>query len=104
MKKHRLLFGVCALCFFVAQGPLAALDYPHFNDNPYLTSRLRSAIAPYLLPLDHPMKPALDAIFSQSRVIENEKSLVDAGFELIAGPMPLSFIIVARHPQVPGYV
>lgn len=104
MKKFRLIFSVWTLCFLGVSGTLAALDYPHFNDNPYLTSRLRSAIAPYLLPLDHPAKPALDAIFSQSRVIENEKSLVDAGFELIAGPMPLSFIIVARHPQVPGYV
>ncbi len=104
MSKYALILGAWALCFFTAPAAIAALDYPHFNDNPYLTPRLQSTIAPYLLPLDHPIKSTLDTIFSQSRVIENEKSLTDAGFEWIAGPMPLSFIIVARHPQVPGYV
>ena len=58
----------------------------------------------YLLPLDHPMKGAVDSIFSQTRVLENQRTLVDAGFEIIAGPMPYSYIIVARHPAIPGYV
>ena len=92
------------LSCLIAPLQLTALNYPNFNDNPCLTPRLQSTIAPYLIPLDHPMKPTLDTIFSMSRVIENERSLVDAGFEIIAGPMPLSFIIVARHPQIPGYV
>lgn len=50
------------------------------------------------------MKPTLDAIFSKSRAIENERTLVDAGFEIIADTMPRSFIVVVRHPEVPGYV
>lgn len=82
----------------------AALDYPNLKDNPHIDYRMQLQIAPYLLPLDHPMKPAIDSIFSQSRVIENERTLVDAGFEIIAGPMPYSFVIVARHPSIPGYV
>lgn len=80
------------------------LDYPNFRDNPFLNGQMKAVVAPYLLPLDHPMKATLDFIFSQSRVIENERTLTDAGFTLVAGPMPVSFIIVARHPAIPGYV
>jgi hypothetical protein len=79
-------------------------NYPNLHGNPLLNHQMRTHIAPYLLPLDHPMKPVLDAIFSQSRVVESEQSLVNAGFEWIAGPMPFSYIIVVRHPMVPGYV
>lgn len=61
-------------------------------------------MADYLIPLDHPIKAALDSIFSQSRVLENERTLVDAGFEVLVPPYPNSYIIVARHPLVPGYV
>ena len=60
-------------------------------------------VAPFLLPDDHPVKDTLDYLFAQSRVIENEKSLLDAGFEIIA-KMQVSFVIVARHYAVPGYV
>lgn len=81
-----------------------ALNYPNFQDNPFLTDEMRPAIAPHLLPLDHPMKETLDRIFSQSRVLENEKTLVDAGFEIIAGPRIYSYLIVARHPSIPGFV
>ncbi len=82
----------------------ATLDYPNFNDNPLLTDRIQSSIVPFLLPVDHPIKATLDAIFSQSRAIESERALIDAGFTIVAGPMPMSFIVVARHPAVPGYV
>src|ERR1043165_7543875 len=60
-------------------------------------------IAPFLIPNDHPVKDALDYLFSQSRATENEQSLLDAGFEIIA-KMPVSFVIVARHYAVQGYV
>ena len=81
-----------------------ALIYPNFNENPYLTRRMQCAIAPYLFPLDHPMRATLDALFSQSRVIQDEKTLADAGFTIVAGPMKRSHVIVARHPLIPGYV
>jgi hypothetical protein len=87
---------------------LGAVDvdpaYPNFKNNPYLTGQMQEMMAPYLLPLDHPMKARLDAIFSHSRVIENLDALVDAGFSIVAGPMPISFVVVARHPHIPGYV
>lgn len=57
----------------------------------------------YLLPLDHPLKPQIDHIFSQSRVTESKQAILDAGFSIIV-EMPRSLAFVVRHPQVPGYV
>ena len=107
MSSSRRIFtfwALCLICFADLGSADAALIYPNFNDNPHLTARMQSAIAPYLLPLDHPMRAILDSIFSQSRVIQDEKTLADAGFIIVAGPMSRSFVIVARHPLIPGYV
>ncbi|MBS0605162.1 MAG: hypothetical protein JSS60_09045 [Verrucomicrobia bacterium] len=99
-----VLLVISLNCFAGSIHFAAPPNYPNFEDNPLLTDRMRIRIAPYLLPLDHPMKPKLDSIFSQSRVLENERTLLDAGFVIIDGPMPNSFMIVARHPEIPGYV
>lgn len=104
-RKYSLILLTLGLSYFAnLPASHAFLNYPDFNDNPYLTDRMQTTIAPYLLPLNHPMKAKLDSIFSASRATENEKSLADAGFEIIAGPMKRSYIIVARHPKIPGYV
>lgn len=58
---------------------------------------------PYLLPSDHPIKNKLDALFSSNRVISNEQTLRAAGFEIVASTK-WSYITVARHPDMPGFV
>lgn len=104
-KKYRLILLALCLGYFAGlSASHAVLNYPHFYDNPHLTERMQVTIAPYLLPLDHPMKATLDLIFSQARVTESETALTDAGFEIIAGPMKRSYIFVVRHPEIPGYV
>ncbi len=60
-------------------------------------------MAPHLLPLDHPIKEKLDALFSQSRVTQNQQTLTDAGFVILAA-RPKSYVIVAKHPEFPGYI
>ena len=75
----------------------------HSNPNIGVELHGKPEIIPYLIPHDHPAKDSLDYIFSQSRVTENESSLVDAGFEIIA-KMPVSFVVVARHYAMPGYI
>ena len=77
--------------------------YPNFTDNPAINHRMRRVMAKYLLPLNHPMKPILDSIFSKSRAIENKDTLKKAGFRIIF-EQKRSFIIVAKHPKVPGYL
>ena len=108
MKCNRFyVFVLLALilnCFALPGICSAHQSYPNFHDNPLLTNQMRSMIADHLIPLNHPMKPVLDSIFSQSRVLENERTLVEAGFDVLVPPMPSSYIIVARHPKMPGYV
>ena len=106
MKKLCILiFSFLILGYFASghSNSLQLISYPNFYENPLLTERMRKLMAPHLLPPDHPIKEKLDAIFSKSRAIQNQKALTDAGF-IILGARPISFIIVARHPEVPGYI
>lgn len=83
--------------------PFIFSPYPNFSDNPLFTPFMRGETAPFLIPLSHPIKPILDAIFSQSRAIADEKALGEAGFQILYS-QESSFIRVARHPALPGYL
>jgi len=74
-----------------------------FDSNPYLTSKMRDRIKPHLLPLEHPMKPALDAIFGTQRATLDQKSMRRAGFQILYAK-ETSFILVVRHSTLPGYL
>lgn len=78
-------------------------SYPNFTDNYHLSQHMKRRMAPYLLPLDNPLKPTLDEIFASSGVIEDEDSLKQAGFSILYSQMR-SFIIVAKHPRIKGYL
>lgn len=60
-------------------------------------------VTPYLLPSDHPMTQQLDAIFSQTRVLQDKKTVREAGFAT-AKRQVRTHIIVTTHPQIPGYI
>jgi hypothetical protein len=77
--------------------------YENFDDNPSIDQQMRGMIRPYLLPLDHPMKGALDLIFSESRAIENEATFANAGFDTLF-VRPATYIRVARHPLLPDHL
>lgn len=64
---------------------------------------MQKAIQPYLLPAEHKLKPALDAIFNESRVTFNDQSLRESGFKILFSKKR-SFIRVARHPDLPGHL
>ena len=64
------------------------------------TPAMQEAVAPYLLPPDHPAKEVLDAIFSK-RVSLDTMTLEKAGFvgvRLLHGGQT-----IARHPALPGF-
>lgn len=91
---------------------ILAEDNGHFSplsslisiDEASLHSKDVSAkVRPYLLPNDHPIKSSLDALFSSDRVILNMKKLLKAGFQT-AGPRKVTRLIVATHPDFPGYI
>lgn len=71
--------------------------------NPYMTKEERKAIQPYLLPVNHPIKEKLDRIFSGMRVTLNEDTFAAAGF-VTKYNQPRSYIKVASHPLLPGYL
>lgn len=77
--------------------------YPNFDDNPYLDANMRMRILPYLLPQTHPLKPKLDAIFSQFRVTETDASIRSAGFQILFF-QNYSFIRVLKHALLPKYL
>ena len=59
--------------------------------------------SPYLLPVNHPLKPILDAIFPTRDVIKNEKTFADAGFITLRAQRT-SGISLASLPILKGYV
>ncbi len=77
--------------------------YENFDDNPAFDPQMKKMIRPYLLPLDHSTKEALDLIFTESRVTRNLEAFVDAGFEILF-IRPATYICIARHVLLPGYL
>jgi hypothetical protein len=77
--------------------------YSNFDNNPHISNGARNKIKPFLVPITHPIKPNLDSIFSSSRATFNKNTLISAGF-LIKFIQPRSFIIVASHPILSGYL
>jgi hypothetical protein len=57
----------------------------------------------YEIPPDHPVKSFLDQLFKKSRFIKNPDTLSRAGFTC-SGPRKHTGLIVARHPDTPGYI
>jgi hypothetical protein len=56
-----------------------------------------------ILPANHPGKPALDAIFLSRRATKDEETFQSSGFTTLFYKSR-SFIRVARHPSLPGYL
>jgi hypothetical protein len=95
MKNLLLFFVFCCSTVFGY--------YPNLDNSPHLTDKQKELIAPHLLPLDHPIKPIVDKIFSLIRVTESKENIEKAGFKIMVA-MPRSYTVVAKHPWAPGYV
>lgn len=68
-----------------------------------LDAGTKQEVQPYLLSADHPIRPVLDAIFTDSRATLNLKTLKKAGFKKTK-PRKFTKLIVTMHPSVPGYI
>lgn len=95
-----LRFLVCLAFIFVSA---SKADYKELKNNPYVGSSERHAVKEGLMPRDHPIRPILDALFSDARVTATTKSLRKAGFRILKS-QPRSFILVVKHPSLPGYL
>jgi len=58
---------------------------------------------PHFIPGKHPMHQVLDSIFLETRATVNEKTFNQAGFTILARG-PRSFICVAEHKKLQGYL
>jgi hypothetical protein len=74
-----------------------------FENNPLLSKSAKRQIRPYLLPRKHEAKRVLDHIFSKSRAIQDANTFANAGF-ITHFIQKRSFIRVASHPSLPGYL
>ena len=73
------------------------------DDNPFLSPRAKEAILPHLLPRKHPLHKVLDSIFLETRATVDESAFLQAGFTILARG-PRSFICVAKHKALKGYL
>lgn len=74
----------------------------YFENNQRIPSSIKSYMRPYIMPETHPMKEVMDAIFAK-RVTYNEKCFLAAGFNIIS-KRPRSYVYVAKHPKLKGYI
>lgn len=93
----RLVFVCIILIASISSHGLIALPSAGlFTENEW------GEIAPYLLPDTHPIKPALDRIFSGERAVRNVDALKDAGFHVITKGH-WSDTVIATHSKADGY-
>ena len=72
-------------------------------NNPLLNKKIQKEIASYELPSDLSFTPIVNLIFSSSRPTFNADALVQAGFNILH-KQPRSYIVVANHPALPGFL
>lgn len=78
-------------------------NYNGFDHNPLIPDNIKQEMRPFILSDAHPLKPFIDAIFADKRVTQDSHTFRQAGFQTLA-VKKRSFIRVARHPWVPGYL
>ncbi len=83
--------------------PLQFSSLDVLKNNPLIDSKHYRTIKPWIIPKTHPMHSKLNAIFSASRATQDKTTFEEAGFVTFA-VQPRSFIRVARHSELPGYV
>lgn len=104
ISLFRPIFLLLSLILFWTQ-EIKAVQQRGVKHNPsiYVSNEVWEQVQDYLMPDDHPMKEKLDQIFSNSRALADQESMVAAGFAP-AQPMPRTKITVTRHSEIPGYV
>jgi hypothetical protein len=75
----------------------------HTTPSKYLSLREWNKVKKYLMPDHHPIKKKLDLMFSSARLLCNRESAEAAGFEAFP-PQHNTQIIVAKHPELRGYI
>ncbi len=100
----RLLFiFFCMLFCFQGGAEAGQKKLKEGSPSRYVSKSVWKSVKGYLIPDDHPVKQKLDDIFSSSRVLYDQDSMVAAGFDASL-PQHHTQIIVAKHPELRGVV
>lgn len=89
-----LMKAILAVSFLV--GSAAA-----YEKSPHVSEDAWNIVEPYFLPLDHPMKTALDKIFNVYRATASHQALKKAGFSFKL-PRDDRRVTVAKHSKLKG--
>lgn len=94
--------------FFLCLAGILAIQKIQCEIVPYVKPALVSndvwaQVQPYLLPEDHPVKPKLDKLFAKRRFTQSAGHLYLGGF-LFKARKKFDQILVAKHPDLKGYV
>ena len=103
MKKIHMLYMISLIWIVLFRVELNANDHLWIRDPTISEDRWEKA-APYFLSVDHPIIHKLDQIFSGSRATLNEKTLKKTGFHFNIRNSKFKHPVVAKHPQIPGYI
>ncbi|MCB1119144.1 MAG: hypothetical protein KDK65_04205 [Chlamydiia bacterium] len=90
------------LALFLCVATLAWGDIVYAPCPPQLRHDVWHQVQPYLLPDTHPAKEKLDQLFSSYKVTRSHANLRKSGF--ILTDRKFHKVIVAKHPQLKGYV
>lgn len=99
-KGYRVAILLLASCCLLLSFPFPTFGQIHHD---YVSEAVWDEITPYLMPDFHPIKPQLDKMFSKKRILQNKKSLWEAGFKKTI-VQPFSQVIVTTHTNFPGYI
>lgn len=73
-----------------------------YTPGPYVSDDVWNQVQGYLLPENHPIKPALDQIFTKYRAVESPKAMKKAGFK--NSKPGKSDVVVSKHSKLKGYL
>lgn len=90
------------LAFFALLAPLQAV-LPQHKDYPHVQEEAWHAVEPYLMPLNHKVKPQLDKLFANPRVLLTIDDFKQAGFKVIRYRSSKK-LVVARHRKLKNYL
>lgn len=76
---------------------------PNLEKNPFLPKKAKKKMRPYLVPHRHPMRSFLDSVCLKKRITVDKETFEAEGFHVFS-TRPRSYISVARHPEMQGYL
>jgi len=74
-----------------------------YQRSPHVSEKVWDKVQPYLLPLNHPVKPELDRIFSEYRATSSHSAMTNAGFSFKL-PRGDRRVTVAKHREIKGHL